>query len=68
MKHLIRVHAVRTHSDDIALGCGGTLAKLPDSGCDIGTLIMTDSLQGLNQSSSTDRNLETREALADQVF
>lgn len=60
-----RILAVGAHPDDIELGCGATLAKLADRGCEIRALILTDGLVGLNQHASTDRHIETREALAD---
>lgn len=65
MTNPTRVLAVGAHPDDIELGCGASLAKLAHNGCDVRALILTDGLQGLNQFASTDRHLETREALAD---
>lgn len=41
-----RVLAVGAHPDDLELGCGGTLAKLADSGHEIRGLVMTHGEQG----------------------
>lgn len=65
MTYPTRVLAVGAHPDDIELGCGASLAKLASNGCEVRALILTDGLQGLNQFASTDRHIETREALAD---
>jgi LmbE family N-acetylglucosaminyl deacetylase len=41
-----RVLAIGAHPDDLELGCGGTLAKLADSGHEVRGLVMTQGSQG----------------------
>lgn len=41
-----RVLAVGAHPDDIELGCGGTLAKLIDSGHEVRALVMSNGEKG----------------------
>lgn len=41
-----RVLAIGAHPDDLELGCGGTLAKLSDSGHEVRALVMSDGRQG----------------------
>jgi LmbE family N-acetylglucosaminyl deacetylase len=41
-----RVLAIGAHPDDLELGCGGTLAKLADSGQEVRGLVMTNGARG----------------------
>lgn len=45
-----RVLAIGAHPDDLELGCGGTLAKLADSGHEVRALVMSDGRRGGNPS------------------
>lgn len=57
-----RVLAVGAHPDDLELGCGGTLAKLVDSGHEVRGLVMTTGERG------GERSARAREALAGGRF
>jgi LmbE family N-acetylglucosaminyl deacetylase len=41
-----RALAIGAHPDDIEFGCGGTLAKWADAGCEIFHLVLTDGSKG----------------------
>lgn len=44
--HPRRVLVLGAHPDDLELGCGGTMAKLADSGHEIHAIVMTNGEQG----------------------
>jgi LmbE family N-acetylglucosaminyl deacetylase len=41
-----RVLAIGAHPDDVEFGCGATLAKWADAGCDVHLLVLTDGSKG----------------------
>ena len=41
-----RVLAIGAHPDDIDFGCGATLAKWTDTGCDVDVIVCTDGSKG----------------------
>jgi LmbE family N-acetylglucosaminyl deacetylase len=41
-----RVLAIGAHPDDIEFGCGATLAKWTDAGCEVDLLVLTDGSKG----------------------
>jgi LmbE family N-acetylglucosaminyl deacetylase len=45
-RHPRRILAIGAHPDDLELGCGGTLAKLADSGHEIQALVITNGERG----------------------
>ena len=61
MATISRVLAVGAHPDDIELGCGGSLAKLAESGVVVHALILTRGQQGAPESF--DRPAESHAAL-----
>lgn len=42
-----RVLVIGAHPDDLELGCGGTIAKLADSGHEVRALVMTNGDRGV---------------------
>jgi LmbE family N-acetylglucosaminyl deacetylase len=67
--HAQRVLVLAPHADDDVLGCGGLLARLAESGAEIGVLFLTDSSGGQEVTEgqaeySTRRRREAARALA----
>jgi LmbE family N-acetylglucosaminyl deacetylase len=61
MQAKTQILALGAHPDDLELGCGATLAKLVEMGCDVTAVIL--SAGGSGADADFDREQESRDAL-----
>jgi LmbE family N-acetylglucosaminyl deacetylase len=60
-----RALAVGAHPDDVEFGCGATLARWAEAGCEVSLLVCTDGSKGTwDPSADTARLVATRQAEA----
>jgi LmbE family N-acetylglucosaminyl deacetylase len=57
-----RALVVAAHSDDEALGCGGTMARLAEEGWDVGVVFMTNGVGARVEESRGDQIQQRRQA------
>jgi LmbE family N-acetylglucosaminyl deacetylase len=55
-----RVLIFAAHHDDETIGCGGTVRKWADKGCQVHVCFMTNGDTGVEQSANADNIVETR--------
>ncbi|MDB6120089.1 MAG: family deacetylase [Verrucomicrobiaceae bacterium] len=66
MKSKLKALVVAAHSDDEALGCGGTMARLAGQGWDVGVVFMTNGVgarPGATSSEASKRHVAAEQAV-----